>query len=129
MHSVHASAIHCPILLTSKAIVSILSDNMSRTFRPPYPAAARQMSALGERLRLARKRRGITGVLMAERVGVSRDTLNRLEKGDPTIALGTYVRALRVLGLDKDLDLLARDDELGRKLQDLELEPRTARRP
>lgn len=87
------------------------------------------MSALGERLRLARKRRGITGVLMAERVGVSRDTLNRLEKGDPTIALGTYVRALRVLGLDKELDQLGRDDELGRKLQDLELEPRTARRP
>jgi hypothetical protein len=54
-------------------------------------------------------------------MGVSRDTLSRLEKGDATIALGTYLRALRVLGLDGDLDVIARDDVLGRKLQDLEL--------
>lgn len=66
---------------------------------------------------------------MAERMGVSRDTLNRLEKGDPNIALGTYLRALRVLRLDHDLDLLAKDDVLGRKLQDLELETPAARRP
>lgn len=57
--------------------------------------------------------------MFAERVGISRDTLHRLEKGDATIALGTYARALRVLGLDRDLDAIARDDELGRKLQDL----------
>lgn len=79
------------------------------------------MQALGERLQLARKRRDIKAGQFAERVGVSRDTVYRLEKGDPSIALGTYVRALRVLGLDKDLDAIARDDELGRKLQDMKL--------
>lgn len=68
----------------------------------------------------------MTAVLFAERLGVSRDTLHRLEKGDATIALGTYARALRILGLDRDLDVVARDDELGRKLQDLQLPlPRT----
>jgi transcriptional regulator with XRE-family HTH domain len=82
------------------------------------------MSALGERLRAARLRRRISTILFAERMGVSRDTLNRLEKGDATIALGTYARALRVLGMDRDLDALARDDELGRKLQDLQLPER-----
>lgn len=66
-------------------------------------------------------------ILFAERMGVSRDTLNRLEKGDATIALGTYARALRILGMDRDLDAIARDDELGRKLQDLELPERRAR--
>lgn len=76
------------------------------------------MRALGERLRVARLRRRISTILMAERVGVSRDTLHRLEQGDPNIALGTYARILRVLGLDRDLDALAGDDELGRKLQD-----------
>ena len=81
------------------------------------------MVAFGERLRLARLRRKITTVQMAERMAISRDTLSRLEKGDANIALGTYLRALRVLGLDRDLDLLAKDDELGRKLQDLALEP------
>lgn len=79
------------------------------------------MTALGERIRLARKRRTITAILFAERMGVSRETLRRLENGDPTIAIGTYVRALRVLGLDRDLDAVARDDALGRKLQDIAL--------
>jgi transcriptional regulator with XRE-family HTH domain len=79
------------------------------------------MAALGQRMKLARLRRSLSSVLFAERVGVSRDTLHRLEKGDPTIALGTYLRALRVLGLEKDIDAVARDDELGRKLQDLNL--------
>jgi transcriptional regulator with XRE-family HTH domain len=85
------------------------------------------MEALGERLRQARLRRSMTSVLFAERMGVSRDTLHRLETGDPGISLGTYVRALRVLGLDGDLDLLARDDVLGRKLQDEQLPPRRRR--
>jgi transcriptional regulator with XRE-family HTH domain len=66
-------------------------------------------------------------VQMAERMGVSRDTLNRLEKGNAAIALGTYLRALRVLGLERDIDLLAQDDKLGPKLQDLALEPTPSR--
>lgn len=100
-----------------------------RTLNRPFPAAERQMSALGGRLRLARLRRKLSTVQMAERMAVSRDTLHRLEAGDPAVALGTYLRALRVLGLDRDLDLLAQDDELGRKLQDLALEPAAARSP
>jgi transcriptional regulator with XRE-family HTH domain len=86
------------------------------------------MAALGDRIRAARLRRRLTALRFAERMGVSRDTLNRLERGDATIAFGTYARALRVLGLDRDLDAIARDDELGRKLQDLELPQRRTRR-
>ena len=55
---------------------------------------------------------------MAERVGVSRMTLYSLERGELTVGLGVLVRALGVLGLDSDLDLVARDDEVGRRLQD-----------
>lgn len=76
------------------------------------------MRAFGQRLKAARLRRRISTILFAERMGVSRDTLNRMEKGDATIALGTYMRALRVLGLDKDMDAVARDDALGRALED-----------
>lgn len=108
--------------------MSIVSD-MPRSNPPTPPSSARALAALGERLRLARKRRKITTVLMAQRVGVSRDTLNRVEKGDPVVSLGTYLRVLRVLGLDADLDLLAADDALGRKLQDLALEPKSRGRP
>ena len=103
---------------------------MSRTFQRPFPSVTRQMEAFGQRLKLARLRRGLTAVLFAERMGVSRDTLSRLEKGDPSIALGTYMRALRVLGLDQDIDAVADDDVLGRKLQDLNLPgQRRARTP
>ncbi len=87
----------------------------------PFPAIEKQLTALGQRLREARLRRGISTLLFAERMNVSRDTLNRLEKGDPSIAMGTYVRALRVLGVEKDIDKVAQDDELGRKLQDLKM--------
>jgi transcriptional regulator with XRE-family HTH domain len=100
---------------------------MSRTFLRPFPAVLKQMEALGQRLKLARLRRNLPSILFAERMGISRDTLHRLEKGDPTIALGTYMRALRVLGLDGDIDAVARDDELGRKLQDINLPARPRR--
>lgn len=95
---------------------------MPRTFQRPFPSVTKQAEAIGHRLRLARLRRKLSTVLFAERMGVSRDTLNRLEKGDPNIALGTYMRALRVLGLDRDMDAVARDDELGRKLQDINVQ-------
>lgn len=97
---------------------------MPRTFQRPFPSVEKQIRAFAERLKLARMRRGMSTSLFAERLGVSRDTLNRLEKGDGNIAIGTYMRALRILGLDADMDPVARDDELGRKLQDLNLPSR-----
>ncbi len=94
---------------------------MPKATLPTFPALARQLEFLGLRLRLARERRRLSAGLFAERMGISRETLRRLEKGDPTIAMGAYARALRVLGLERDLDRVAADDELGRKLQDAEL--------
>ena len=89
----------------------------------PFPASRRQLAALGERLRLARKRRKISTVLMAERAGISRDTLHRAEEGDPAVSVGPFQQVLSVLGPDGDLDLLAGEDRLGRRLQDLALDP------
>lgn len=103
---------------------------MAKISRPAFPQAARQAAALGQRLRDARLRRRMTSLAMAERAGISRATLHRLEKGDVSISLGATQRVLRVLGLDADFDLLARDDVLGRKLQDLALPgPRPRRAP
>lgn len=94
---------------------------MPKSTLPTFPTLQRQLTALGQRLRLARERRRLGTELFAERLGVSRETLRRMEKGDATIAMGTFLKALRVLGLDRDIDKLAADDELGRKLQDIEL--------
>jgi transcriptional regulator with XRE-family HTH domain len=88
-----------------------------------FPAEKRRLEALGDRLRAARKRRHFAVTTVAARAGVSRQTLYNVENGDPSVTLGTYLRVLTVLGLDADLDHVASDDRVGRRLQDLELEP------
>ena len=91
---------------------------MSNRAVPTYPRYRRLAEGLGERIRTARMRRRLTVTEMAERMGVSRPTLNRLEQGDLAVGLGVLVRALGVLGLEDDLAKLAADDELGRRLAD-----------
>lgn len=92
---------------------------MPRTHPPIFPATAKQLAALGDRLRLARLRRRYSAESVAVRAGITRVTLARVEKGDAGTSMGAYVAVLRVLGLQGDLDGIARDDQLGRKLQDL----------
>ncbi len=94
---------------------------MTRRLRPLFPQTQRRAEALGERLRLARLRRRIPLTEMAARADASRITLGRLEKGDLSVSLALLARVLGVLGLEADLDQLARDDELGQRLQDLKL--------
>ena len=94
---------------------------MPKTTRVPHPSVRRLLAGLGENLRLARLRRGFPMRLVAERAGISRKTLYSIERGDPGVNLGSYASVLHSLGLHQDLGLLARDDELGRKLQDAEL--------
>lgn len=76
---------------------------------------------LGENIKLARKRRKLTTIQVAERADVSRSTLYLIESGNESVALGHYFNVLRVLNLENDFLKIASDDVLGRKLQDLEL--------
>jgi transcriptional regulator with XRE-family HTH domain len=99
---------------------------MTKVAVPMFPRHRRAAEALGARLRLARERRRMPAAEIAERAGVSRMVIYKLEHGDLSVGLGSLVRVLGVLGLDSDLDLIARDDELGRRLQDASL-PRPRR--
>lgn len=101
---------------------------MSKVTRPIFPGTQRRAAALGERLRLARLRRRMTVTEMAARVDASRTTIYHLERGDLSVSLAILVRVLAVLGLEEDLDPIARDDLLGQRLQDLSLrQPRKRR--
>ena len=85
------------------------------------PAVARNLTAMGEQIRLARLRRKYSVKLIAERAGISRATLWKVEKGDAGVAIGIYAKVLAAIGLTEDITLLARDDTLGHFLQDAEL--------
>lgn len=86
------------------------------------PQIQRVLQEMGEQIKLARLRRKLSAELVAERADISRATLFNIEKGSPSVAIGYYAAVLHALnGMEKDLLLVAKDDVLGRKLQDLGL--------
>jgi len=96
--------------------------------RLPLPVL-RVLRALGRDLRDARRRRRIPTTIMAARASVSRSTLNKVEKGDPGVSLGTYATVLFVLGLSDRLGELAdiRTDTVGLELEEEHLPQRIRR--
>ena len=89
------------------------------------PATQDVLQQMGEQIKLARLRRKLSVELVAERAGISRATLWSIEKGASSVSMGAYAAALHAIGgMDRDLLLIAKDDELGRKLQDLDLLPK-----
>lgn len=94
---------------------------MSDNTPPPLPLPVqRALTQLGRDLALARRRRRISTQSMAERLQVSTATLRRLERGDPSLAVGTLARALLVLNvLERFSHLLdTGTDDLGLQLMD-----------
>ncbi len=94
---------------------------MGRKKRIILPRLQRILHGLGENIHLARLRRKFSAAMVAERASIAPNTLRAIERGDPRVSFGAYVNVLLCLGLEKDLSLIARDDELGRKLQDADL--------
>ena len=89
--------------------------------QPILPSLQRILNEFGENIKLARLRRKLSAEQVSERAGIARSTLWLIEKGTPTVAMGTYLQVMFVLGLEKDLLSMAADDKLGRKLQDANL--------
>jgi len=79
------------------------------------------LATVGENIKLARLRRNLSSSLLAQRAGMTRVTLASIEKGEATVSFGAYANVLFSLGLEQDLLLIAKGDELGNKLQDIEL--------
>ena len=83
-----------------------------------------KMKLMGEQIKLARLRRNLSIAQVAERATCSPLTVNRIEKGSPTVSIGIYARVLYALQLEDDLLLIAQEDKQGRLLQDLSLKNR-----
>jgi DNA-binding XRE family transcriptional regulator len=99
-----------------------LVDEMKKAVYNILPKTEEILKTMGEQIKLARLRRSLSAELVAERAGISRASLWKVEKGDPSVAMGIYAAVLHALNnLDQDLLLIAKDDELGRQLQDLNL--------
>lgn len=106
------------------AILGNIIPIMPRTEPPLLPRVSRLLRSYGQNLKLARLRRRYSAETVAQRAGITRKTLSRVEKGESAVALGIYARVMQVLRLEEDLAKLAVDDPLGRKLQDTGLSPK-----
>jgi transcriptional regulator with XRE-family HTH domain len=111
--------------------MTVIADNnfMLRLVTSMPLPAERALRKLGRDLALARRKRGISTHDMAGRLFVSRDTLWRLERGDPTVALGTLVTAAFILNLHERVANLASPatDDLGLSLDERRLPQRIRR--
>lgn len=85
---------------------------------------AGDLKRVGEQIKLARLRRNLSLEQVAERASCSIPTLMNVERGKPTVSIGIILRVLYALQLDDDILLLAKDDELGRTIQDMGLRNR-----
>lgn len=92
---------------------------MKKLKKPIFPKAQRVLDVFGENIKLARLRRKLSTKQVSERAGIGESTLLKIEKGAETVSMGNYFRVLHVLRLEEDFLLVAKDDELGRKLQDI----------
>lgn len=74
-------------------------------------AVKRALRQLGRNISVARRKRRLTGAMMCERAGISKQTYQRVEKGDLKVAMGTYAICLFILGSS---DALGEILDLGR---------------
>ena len=88
------------------------------------PSVRKVLKQMGENIKLARLRRKLSVIQVCERADIARVTLWQIEKGSPSVSMGLYCQVLFILGLEKDIAEIAKDDILGRKLQDAELIPK-----
>lgn len=83
------------------------------------PQQKKILEQMGYQIRMVRQRRKLSVNLVAERAGVSRQSVWNVEKGSPSVAIGIYLKVLHAVGFDKDLLKICADDPYGRFLQDV----------
>ena len=98
--------------------------NMARKTVALLPSTERALEKVGANIKRARLRRNIRAEFLAERAGISVDTLSAIEKGVSTVSIGAYVAVLAVLKLDNDLETIALDEEGKQRFKEHNLKKR-----
>ncbi len=88
------------------------------------PDTQRILEKVGLNIKKARLRRNIKSKQLAEQAGISEDTLSAIEKGMSSVSIGAYAAVLTSLGMEKELELLASDEEQKQKCRELNLRVR-----
>lgn len=106
-------------------IINIKGATLKKRTILLFPETINIFKQMGEKIKLARLRRNLSVELVSERANISRATLWSIEKGSHHVAIGYYDAVLHAFNnMDKNLFLVAKDDELGRTIQDLNLKVR-----
>lgn len=87
-----------------------------------FPAQTILLKQVGRQIQLARLKRDITSTRMSLMTGLTRVTLTKIEKGDPTVSIGAYLKVLARFDLADSILELAKNDPVGDKLQEAKLE-------
>ena len=102
-----------------------MEDLMKKATYNLLPTTEETLKTMGEQIKLARLHRNLSIELVSKRAGISRAYLWNVERGSPSVAIGIYAAVLHALNnMDKDFLLIAKDDILGRRMQDLNLSVR-----
>ena len=98
---------------------------MKKQINLPIPAM-KALRKLGQDISDARRRRRISVQLMIERADISKNTLLKIEKGDPSVSMGRYASVLFVFGMTERLGDLVDSvhDLMGRRLEEENLPKR-----
>ena len=95
---------------------------------PLLPRERRILEKMGSQIAVARLRRNMPLTEMSMRTGLSRVTLYKIENGDPTVAIGSYMKVLWILRLQKDMLEIAHNDEYGKDLLEYEAAKRRSKK-
>ena len=102
---------------------------MARKTVTLLPGTQHALEKIGANIKKARLRRNIRAELLAERAGISADTLSSIEKGVCTVSIGAYAAVLHSLGMEKDFELLGADEEQKRRYREFNLKIRKRATP
>ena len=97
---------------------------MARKTVTLLPGTQCALEKAGANIKKARLRRNIRAEILAERAGISVDTLSAIEKGVSTVSIGAYAAVLAILEMDNDLETIALDEEGKRQFKEHNLKKR-----